>query len=257
MDVSHPTGNDYVGKQTQPSTVGFAANYGTNYHAFMRDFFFQESRKEKIDSDKLEKYVAMAYKQLKKNNRNCPETVVILRDGVSEGQYSAVIMEEFEAIKKAASRFGQHSPQFILMIMTKRHNTRHFIKGSKVESLSPGSFINEGSRNYLMQFYFAAHKANQGSCQDILTTVLVNEPGINKEMAKHFIHGLCYLHQICTSPISLPEPVYQADNLAERGRSVYNCAKEKNIIHGNETFEYLDTHFSYGKGNLPNIRYTA
>ena len=208
----------------------------------------------------------MTYTTLKKNNRDCPQTVIILRDGVSEGQYPMIVNNEFEAIKEAASKFEQKPPKFILMVMTKRHNTRHFKKidfkgnprgGSRIENLSSGSFVDDGSRKHLMQFYFAAHEAIQGSSQDILTTVLVNEPGISKEMAKHFIHGLCFLHQICTAPISLPEPVYQADNLAERGLLVYKSAKERELINGNETFDQLDFMLSYGKDRLPNIRYTA
>ncbi|KAE9549799.1 hypothetical protein FO519_006993 [Halicephalobus sp. NKZ332] len=260
LDVNHPTGNDNIGKQTQPSVVGFTANYGENPHAFMGDFFFQKPRNEKIDPEKLQKYVEKIFEKFQKSqkSRNLPEFVGILRDGVSEGQYSMLIQEEFAAIRKAALKFTKTPPKFILIVLTKRHNTRHFLKvGSRIESLVPGSFINEGTRKNLVQFYFAAHKAIQGSCQDILVTVLVNDPGITQETAKQFIHGLCYLHQICTSPISLPEPVYQADNLAERGMLVYKAAKEKGLVNANDDFDLLDSKFSYGKGNLPDVRFTA
>jgi len=40
-----------------------------------------------------------------------------------------------------------------------------------------------------------------------------------------FLNGLCYSHQIVNSAISLPEPIYQADELAKRGRNNFMAMK--------------------------------
>ncbi|KAE9551206.1 hypothetical protein FO519_005573 [Halicephalobus sp. NKZ332] len=265
LDVNHPTGNDYIGEQTQPSSVGFCANYSKNPNNFLGDFFYQKPRQEKINAEKLQKYVDMTYGKLRENGRDCPQYVFILRDGVSEGQYSMVIEEEFAAIRETASKFGKTPPKLVLMVMTKRHNIRHFLKdkSGNVQSLSPGSFVGDGAREGVMQFFIAAHKAIQGTSQDILVTVLVNDPGISKAAAIQFIHELCYLHQVFRGPISLPEPVYQADELAERGMTVYKAAKENQIVGGdnkgddNDGYDHLTAALSYGKACLPNVRYNA
>lgn len=38
-----------------------------------------------------------------------------------------------------------------------------------------------------------------------------------------FINALCYSHQIVNSAVSLPEPIYQADEWAKRGRKNFQA----------------------------------
>lgn len=40
-----------------------------------------------------------------------------------------------------------------------------------------------------------------------------------------FLNALCYSHQIVYSAVSLPEPIYQADELAKRGSDNYRTMK--------------------------------
>uniref|UniRef100_A0A914CBG2 Piwi domain-containing protein n=1 Tax=Acrobeloides nanus TaxID=290746 RepID=A0A914CBG2_9BILA len=65
--------------------------------------------------------------------------------------------------------------------------------------------------------------------------VLFDEIDIPEKIVKYFLLSLCYEHQIVSSAISIPAPVYQADELAKRGMNVYrelkNCYDElKNLI---------------------------
>jgi len=53
----------------------------------------------------------------------------------------------------------------------------------------------------------------------------VNEVGIGPDQLQAFLNGLCYSHQIVNSAISLPEPIYQADELAKRGKNNYATMK--------------------------------
>lgn len=85
-----------------------------------------------------------------RNRKVWPESVVITRDGVSEGQYRMVgynysrfhlyyelnlhqvIEEELSAIREACEEFGNvrgreaWSPRFTVAVATKRHNARFF-----------------------------------------------------------------------------------------------------------------------------------
>lgn len=47
----------------------------------------------------------------------------------------------------------------------------------------------------------------------------LNEANMNEEEVQAFLNALCYEHQIVNSAVSLPEPVYQADEWAKRGRN--------------------------------------
>lgn len=53
----------------------------------------------------------------------------------------------------------------------------------------------------------------------------VDEIGMSQEELQGFLNGLCYSHQIVNSAVSLPEPIYQADELAKRGRNNYMTMK--------------------------------
>ena len=55
--------------------------------------------------------------------------------------------------------------------------------------------------------------------------ILVDEIGVTKDEIEDFLNSLCYSHQIVNSAVSMPEPVYQADELAKRGRNNYTTMK--------------------------------
>lgn len=52
-------------------------------------------------------------------------------------------------------------------------------------------------------------------------TVICNEPGIPSSYIQEFMNVMCHLHQISLGGVSLPGPVFQAHELAKRGRNNY------------------------------------
>lgn len=73
-----------------------------------------------------------------KNNGSLPVTIVVYRDGVSEGQYDQVVNIELAAIKGAIQLMGStaDSIKVTVVISQKGHNTRIFFEEDK------GSLIN-------------------------------------------------------------------------------------------------------------------
>jgi hypothetical protein len=65
----------------------------------------------------------------------------------------------------------------------------------------------------------------QGVGKPVEYNVLLDEIGCTKDEVEGFLNSLCYTHQIVNSAISMPEPVYQADELAKRGRNNYITMK--------------------------------
>jgi hypothetical protein len=49
----------------------------------------------------------------------------------------------------------------------------------------------------------------------------VDENEMSTDEVEALTHALCYMHQIVNSPISLPTPVYVADETAKRGRNIF------------------------------------
>jgi hypothetical protein len=61
----------------------------TNPDAFVGDYFYQESRKEQVNSMDLTDRVTWILELLKENRgskNSTPKNIFILRDGLSEGQ---------------------------------------------------------------------------------------------------------------------------------------------------------------------------
>uniref|UniRef100_A0A914Z6I6 Piwi domain-containing protein n=1 Tax=Panagrolaimus superbus TaxID=310955 RepID=A0A914Z6I6_9BILA len=225
LDVCHggTTGNYF---RDSCSTVGLVSNYLDDPNSFSGTFFYQRSRQEIVDSSFL--HVSVRQMLQKNPRREKINTIVILRDGVSEGQYSMVTNSEVSAIKKAANEvYGHPNIRIVCIIVTKNGNARHFdITNRYPTSLPPRSVVTFGCRFGYNQFYLVPHRAFQGTAKAVMCTVLQDDLGCNEIEIQKFILGLTNLHQIVCAPISLPEPVNMADSLAQRGYEIFAALKQ-------------------------------
>jgi len=240
-DVSHPTGispyererrteEGFESETKDPSIVGITANCAAEPSAFVGDFFYQATRKESLSETELRTRIKAMLTQIQKERKGkLPEIVVVLRDGVSEGQFRMACEEELPALKRGCFDFSQtYKPKFIFIITTKRHHKRFFEgEGGKFDNPMAGSFVDDKFvRPDCMEFFMACHKAIKGTAKFVQVSVVENELNATKDEIKHFLHSLCYGHQIVTSPTSLPTPIYIADELATRGNEIYRALKE-------------------------------
>uniref|UniRef100_A0A914Z8I5 Piwi domain-containing protein n=1 Tax=Panagrolaimus superbus TaxID=310955 RepID=A0A914Z8I5_9BILA len=101
LDVCHPTGQNCKGEtDDELSFVGVAANYLENSQEFGDLFFAQKPCQELIDSRPLIYFTQKLLTHVKQFRKI--DTIILVRDGVSEGQYSKVLEVEIEALKTAA-----------------------------------------------------------------------------------------------------------------------------------------------------------
>lgn len=67
-------------------------------YAFVGDYFYQESRKEAVDTLQLSERVKWILTTLRKNRGSVmqkpPKHMFVLRDGLSEGQFAMVCINE-------------------------------------------------------------------------------------------------------------------------------------------------------------------
>lgn len=202
---------------------------GPDPSAFFGDFFFQATRQEKVDKGELRIVMRQFLTKLKGNRKKLPSIIVILRDGVSEGQFKMTYEEELPAIQQGVNDFDStYKPKFVFVICTKRHHKR-FFEGERGKFFNPqaGSFVEDKfSRPDCMEFFMQCHNAIKGTAKFVQVSVVLNEPNVTKKELFGFLHSLSYGHQIVCSPVSLPTPIYQADELAARGFEVYNSVKQ-------------------------------
>lgn len=241
-DVSHPPPMSGLNKRRlaaageselsslEPSVVGICANMAKNPHAFVGDYFYQESRRESLDMVQLADRMAWILLNLEKSRpQKCrPKYIFIFRDGLSEGQFAMASREELEAIRIGCSQHDpKYKPQFFLLIGTKRHFKRFFIDGGfgeggrpLTQNLPPGSVIDRKIvRADLTEFYIHPHYPIKGSGKALEVAILANEPEATLDEVQALMMSLSFSHQIVNLPISVPEPIYQADELAKRGKN--------------------------------------
>ncbi|KAI6189405.1 Germ cell-expressed protein R06C7.1 [Aphelenchoides bicaudatus] len=250
-DVSHPTNgspmeiyhlnkNGYSGfSSSHPSVVGICANKNAHLGAFSGDFFYQESRREELSSARLVKaikdIIVCAHKtsmKTAKPNRK-PTRLIIIRDGISEGQYKMAIERELESIKLGYSEgmkelkdenLAKTHPKITFIVGTKRHNKRFFhFENGEISNTRPGDVVDTEviRQDGISEFFLQTHHPIFGSAKTTQYDILVNELNISKLKLEEFMLVLANMHQISGCPTSIPLPIYLADETATRGQEIY------------------------------------
>ncbi|KAH7728981.1 WAGO-3 protein [Aphelenchoides avenae] len=252
----------------EPSVVGITANVARHPHNFVGDYFYQESRKEAVDCNQLQKRMKHFLQMLKENRPEHaePETIVVVRDGISEGQFRMAADEELPALKAGCEDYREgYKPRFVFVIGTKRHFKRFMVeRDGRLDNMLPGSVVEEKfTRTDCTEFYMQSHNPIQGTGKAVQYAVPVNETNITRDQLQALLNALCFDHQIVTSAISLPEPVYQADELAKRGFNNYkemksvmpqNIPKKQQVLADGPA---LTTMLCYMESDLKATRFTA
>ena len=189
----------------------------------------------------------------KKHPDGPPENILIYRDGVSEGQYQAVLEMELKRMEDYCATYyrkkNQYPPRFTLIVVAKRHHTRFFAKIDEPD-VNPAYPKNaKGETNYIdknpvngtvvdrgvtddqtWDFFLQSHTALQGTARPAHYIVLHNQI-FNKvadgprgctniaDVVERITHNMCYMYSRATKSVSYCPAAYYADRACERGRA--------------------------------------
>uniref|UniRef100_F1L3J6 Worm-specific Argonaute WAGO-new2 n=1 Tax=Ascaris suum TaxID=6253 RepID=F1L3J6_ASCSU len=179
-----------------------------------------------------------------------PKLVIITRDGVSEGQIKMVVEEELDAIKVGIRNYIEHSqkptarePKYVVVIATKRHNKRFFfeMRNGQMTNTQPGTVVDHTvTRADVTEVFMQSHRVIQGTGKLPAYTMPVNEANMTMEELQSMMMALCYEHQIVNAAISIPEPIFQADEWAKRGRNNFRAfrRRENNLPRNGESVDW-------------------
>jgi len=152
-----------------------------------------------------------------------PQTIFYFRDGVSEGQFAAVLTQEVRDMKQVlASLVPNNTTKFVVIICSKRHHIRMFPKGNDADKNGnplPGTLVETAvTHPYENDFFLCSHAALKGTARPTHYHILMNEPNLPNEMIQTLIYEHCYQFIRSTTPVSLFPAVYYADIAALRAR---------------------------------------
>ncbi|CAD5235222.1 unnamed protein product [Bursaphelenchus xylophilus] len=258
-------------RSLQPSVVGICANMSKNPMIFGGDFFYQESRRENVEPEKLRKAVKQLCERAKAAGRPI-KRVLVIRDGISEGQFQYAVSQELPAIKSGFKDVfvgPEASAKFSFVVATKQHNKRFYeVVAGKIENTRPGDVVDRKvTRSDITEFYLQSHNPLKGVPKMTQYSEIANELNIEPEKLQALMQVLSTMHQVCACPTSLPLPVYMADELAKRGSDIFkafinlppNNEVRKNVRSNNglEDFNELTDVVSYSKHPLGGTRFNA
>uniref|UniRef100_A0A183CBY4 Piwi domain-containing protein n=1 Tax=Globodera pallida TaxID=36090 RepID=A0A183CBY4_GLOPA len=258
----------------EPDVIGFCANYLKEPNNFCGDYFFQPAKQDICHPEHFKSKVSWMLRKLKSKRERPPSIIFIIRDGLDEGKVDNAMSSEIRLFRESCSQISNTwKPKFVYCLADKRHNRRFFEVEGRLPDASqplnvfnpqPGSAVDRKLiRPDVLNLYVQAHQPVRGTAKIPEFLFPCNEVCATKEELEAFINGLCHSWQIVKAATSLPVPVYQAHELAKRGRANYmelrRMAPERipRSSDGQVMCEKLSELLSYNDSPLSDTRTTA
>ncbi|GAY33521.1 hypothetical protein CUMW_275360 [Citrus unshiu] len=156
-----------------------------------------------------------------------PHRIIFYRDGVSEGQFSQVLLHEMNAIRQACASIEEgYAPPVTFVVVQKRHHTRLFPAEYNRRDLTdrsgnilPGTVVDtQICHPKEFDFYLNSHAGIQGTSRPTHYHVLYDENRFTADDLQMLTNNLCYTYARCTRSVSIVPPAYYAHLAAFRAR---------------------------------------
>ncbi|GAA6012845.1 hypothetical protein JCM8202_003468 [Rhodotorula sphaerocarpa] len=160
-----------------------------------------------------------------------PDTLVLLRDGVSESEFEHVVKREVSEYRRAIVSFrtdavvlatlgadiaASYNPRITVVACIKGHHVRLF---DGFNNIKPGTVVDSGVVGpRASEFYAASHKPLLGTTRPTRYVRLVDDNDLSEDDLQTTISALCFAYQRCNMAISLPAPVQYAHLVAAQVR---------------------------------------
>ncbi|CAN8270652.1 unnamed protein product [Cochlearia groenlandica] len=234
-DVTHPQ----PGEDSSPSIAAVVASMDWPEITKYRGLVSAQAHREEIIQD-LYKLVQDPQKGLvhsglirehfiafRRATGQIPQRIIFYRDGVSEGQFSQVLLHEMTAIRKACNSLQEgYVPRVTFVVVQKRHHTRLFpaqhgdrASTDKSGNILPGTVVDTKiCHPNEFDFYLNSHAGIQGTSRPAHYHVLLDENKFTADELQTLTNSLCYTFARCTKSVSIVPPAYYAHLAAFRAR---------------------------------------
>jgi eukaryotic translation initiation factor 2C len=220
IDVSHPEKGS-----TQPSLAAVVGTIDGTATKYVAHISAQAANTEMVSA--LTTAMTGLLTTFKQRNRGqFPETILVYRDGVSDGQYDQVLAAELPCIQEAVALMGYpaEAVKIAIVICTKGHRTRLFAQcgpAATSEYANPcaGLVVNNTITNpHLFEFFLNSHVAIQGTCKPCKYTLIYDEVGFKVSELELLTFWTTHLYSRCNRSVSYATPAYYAHWASKRGK---------------------------------------
>jgi eukaryotic translation initiation factor 2C len=165
-DVTHPT-NMAGNSNNVPSMVGMVSSIDPHLAQWPGTAWTQASRVEMLDATLESKFEERIALWSHHNGKRMPENIIIYRDGVSEGQFMTVLLQELPQIRRACAKRTKNKIKIALIVSVKRHQTRFYPTDqnnmTRSRNIKNGTVVDRGvTQARVWDFFLTAHTALQG-----------------------------------------------------------------------------------------------
>ncbi|CAH1965527.1 unnamed protein product [Acanthoscelides obtectus] len=205
IDVYHGS------KSEKTSVCGFVASMNETVSRWFSLAKFQD----KELGDYLKETFIKALDRWKMENGSFPSKVVVIRDGVGDGQLDHCKRYEIEQLE-GVLRDLELPVQICFIVVQKRINTRIFTQGREgYENPPPGTIIDyDISRKYLRDFFLVPQNVRQGTVNPTHYIVLHDTINLKPDHTQRLCYKLCHLYYNWPGTIRVPAPCQYAHKLA-------------------------------------------
>lgn len=232
FDMSHARSQCLFDRQFkvavgEPTFVGmsFSLNNTTDHAG---QFWAQKPRQMNIGL--LDAKIPEALKIYNTKTKKWPKTLIIYRSGVGEGAFKDV-EQEIVTIRQAALKTCGVEVKVVAVVVQADSSYRMFNTKEKGKNIPAGTSIVKGVVNcQFNEFVLMAHVGRLGTSRPVRYTILVNDLDLVTSDVAQYTYWNCFGHQVNCSPVSAPDVIFSATNIAKRARNNFLTVKRNTAI---------------------------
>ncbi|XP_069194478.1 piwi-like protein Ago3 isoform X2 [Procambarus clarkii] len=197
------------------STVGFVASINQTLTKWYSHVSFQHPGDEIVHGLKI--CLLEAIRHYHKLHHTLPRSIMMYRDGVSDGQLKLVEDHELPQLASIFHNFQSYEPKLYLIIVQKRLNTRIFSTMSSrgLDNPPPGSIIDHSiTRRYWYDFLLVSQHVRQGTVSPTHYVVVHDGGNLKVDNMQRLTYKLTHLYYNWPGTIRVPAPCQYAHKLA-------------------------------------------
>ncbi|XP_077652592.1 piwi-like protein 3 [Urocitellus parryii] len=198
----------------QKSIAGFVASTDEELTKWYSQCIFQAPGEELVDG--LKNCLQGALNSWLRNVPHAPESIVVYRDGVGDGQLQALLDHEISQLVGYLENECPYSIKLTFIVVKKRINTRFFLQHNrKLGNPAPGTVVDMMvTRQQWYDFYIVSQSSTVGTVTPTHYNVIYDTVCLDPDTVQRLTYKLCHMYYNFSGIIRVPAPCHYAHKLA-------------------------------------------
>ncbi|XP_077652589.1 piwi-like protein 3 [Urocitellus parryii] len=196
------------------SIAGFVASTDEELTKWYSQCIFQAPGEELVDG--LKNCLQGALNSWLRNVPHAPESIVVYRDGVGDGQLQALLDHEISQLVGYLENECPYSIKLTFIVVKKRINTRFFLQHNrKLGNPAPGTVVDMMvTRQQWYDFYIVSQSSTVGTVTPTHYNVIYDTVCLDPDTVQRLTYKLCHMYYNLSGIIRVPAPCHYAHKLA-------------------------------------------